>query len=779
MNILPSARASARRSAPSALPVLFLLMLVSSARLAAQTPAPATSAAASKDDVVVLSPFTVSSQSADRYHAADAISAVRVRAPLLDTPSSISVITRDMMDDLAPNRVFDVTRYVAGVQEGRGIQFQDRMIIRGFETQNGARTVDNFLQSADADNVEESIIDRIEVTKGPNAILSPAGAPGGSLNIITKSPVYRQQGSLTAQVGLFDSQKGTVDLGGPLTAGSPFAYRFVGSGQHTSRYWSSDAKMTSWTIAPMFSWRINEKSLLTVKFISSEHWSFREPLFILSPDTTANSGEPKLLAGIDPSGLNGIQPWSHVGTKSDDVFAVYTTSFDEHLNLRVAANGRRYHEDSDQNFLSTPGLGSRYNPTTGELTQDSTWALQNTTLPYNATTNSYVATYSPWINPTNIPNRGDIQDTLRRTASLQADLVGIYQFGAVSSQTIVGAAYSRQYAYNQTKSANLPGINLLAPVVAYPAYPANWTANNGSSYTNTQAYISERLGLFDNRLYLTGGLMNYATVTKSWNELTHSVPSLLDDNRNMWSAGALFKVTDHVSGYYSHSTNANPTIVNNTQALWRAGVQDELGVKTEFFNRRLSVNAAYFQISQTNVTVPNPAYQTDPTQPQTLVSDLSNKGFEVELMGSLTKNLSAIATYSHLNMRDALGRMVRAVADNNSSLLLNYHFDDNGATKGLAVNFGVIYSGKRAGDVPAAGFTALGVVEKVSFYLKPQYLMSLGASYRLNQHWAFRLNVDNPFDDHDYISVAGGRISGTGLTTQPGLNVRFSTTYSF
>ena len=129
----------------------------------------------------------------------------RVRSALIDTPSTISVITRDMMNDLAPNRVFDVTRYIAGVQEGRGIQFQDRMIIRGFETQNGARTVDNFLQSADADNIEESVIDRIEVTKGPNAILSPAGAPGGSLNIITKSPVYREQRSLTAQVGLFDA----------------------------------------------------------------------------------------------------------------------------------------------------------------------------------------------------------------------------------------------------------------------------------------------------------------------------------------------------------------------------------------------------------------------------------------------------------------------------------------------------------------------------------------------------------------------------------------------
>ena len=143
---------------------------------------------AAADEPIKLSEFSVSGSPADRYRATDAVSGVRVRAALIDTASSISVLTREMMDDLAPTRIFDATRFVAGVQEGRGVQFQDRMIIRGFETQNGARTVDNFLQSADADNVEETVIDRIEVSKGPNAILSPSGAPGGSVNVILKTP---------------------------------------------------------------------------------------------------------------------------------------------------------------------------------------------------------------------------------------------------------------------------------------------------------------------------------------------------------------------------------------------------------------------------------------------------------------------------------------------------------------------------------------------------------------------------------------------------------------
>jgi iron complex outermembrane receptor protein len=367
---------------------------------------------------------------------------------------------------------------------------------------------------------------------------------------------------------------------------------------------------------------------------------------------------------------------------------------------------------------------------------------------------------------------------------VQVDLAGNYQLGGISSQTIVGAAYARQYVVGRNVDGTLPNLNIFAPVAVYPVYPANFPTTNsgsGTSYANWQFYVSERLGFFNNRLYLTGGVMSYSTVSKRWNADTGVASGLLDDSKSPWSAAVLFKATDRISVYASHSTNANAAIPGlNLQPLWQQGEQDEVGVKTEFFNRKLSVNAAYFQIAQTNVTVPNPAFQTDPTQPQTLVSDLDNKGFEVELMGSLTPNLSAIATYSHLKMRDALGRMVRAVADNNASLLLNYRLTD-GAAKGLSVNFGVNYSSKRAGDSPTDGgnFTQLGIVKKTSFFLKPSYQTTLGASYRFNEKLSFRLNIDNVFNDADYIAVAGGRVTGTGIYTQPGTNVRFSTTFNF
>lgn len=741
-----------------------LALFLAAASLGAQ-PAPAPA-----EETIELSTFTVSAEQADRYRSADAISAVRVRAPLLDTASSISVITRDVLDDIGPNRVFDAVRYVAGVQEGRGVQFQDRMIIRGFETQNGARTVDNFLQSADSDNIDEALVDRIEVTKGPNAILSPAGAPGGSLNIITKSPSFRRQNSFTAQVGLFDAQKATLDMSGPLGGSRDLAYRLVLSAQDSRRYWSSESYIRGRAFAPMLTWRLSKKTTLTAKLVTAEHQITREPLFILAPGVTANTSDPFLLTGIKPDALNGIQPWSKVSTHSADLFTTLTSEFNEHIAFRVAGNARYILEDHDQNFLSTPGLSNRYNPATGELTQDFTWTVVN---------GVPVSTYSPWIDPTNIPNRGQIQWTRRKTANFQADVVGNYKFDTISSQTVAGLAWSRQMAGSHIKDpGTMPGINLNNPTAAaYPVYPPNLTANNVSTYTNTQLFVNQRLGFFDDRLYLTGGLLRYDTKTTARNALVTAVDAVLDDARNMWSASVLYKVRSDISLYASRSNNSSPVIANNLP-LWRSGEQDELGFKTEFFGQKLSINGSYFEISQTNVTVPNPAFQTDPTQPQTLVSDLSNRGWELEVMGALSRNFSVIGTYSKLKMRDALGRMVRGVADDNATAMVNYRFLD-GEFKGLSINAGVVYNGRRAGDVPDGNFTQLNVVKKVSFYLKPQYSTTLGLNYRWNERYTTRLTIDNVLDDKDYISVAGGRISGTGLATQPGRNVRLSVTVHF
>ena len=521
----------------------------------------------------------------------------------------------------------------------------------------------------------------------------------------------------------------------------------------------------------MLAYRLSDRTQVTFKLIAAEHWAFREAAYILDPSVNAETKDPFLAPGFSSTGRNGIQPWSHVGTHTADAFVVITSTLNEHISVRLAGNGRYYFEDSTQEFFSTPSLTNRYNPSTGQLTQDYTWAL-------NPVSGQYVSTFSPFFNPTSIPVRGDRQATRHKTGTVQNDVVFKYQLGKVNSQTVAGWAVARQTNYGRTQSGTLPNIDLTHPdVLAEPVYASNFASYNVSAFTNLQAYLNQRLTFLDERLHVSGGVLHYATRTSSANVLSTTTPaSVLDDSKNMFLGSVLVKPMKNMSVYYSYSTNSTPTIANNLP-LWRDGKQQEVGFKSEFFDRRLSFSTAYFKIAQTNVTVPNPEHQTNPGAPETLVSDLSNHGIEFELFGGITRDLSVVATFTQLKMRDNLGRPVRAVADRNGALLVNYRFHE-GTFKHLALNAGVSYNGRRAGDTPAVNFTPLLVVAQPSFYVAPYYVTTVGVSYPWSRYM-FRVNVDNVLDDKGYVQQAGGRVSGTGVSTATGINVKLSTTIQF
>lgn len=720
-----------------------------------------------EDEVIELTAFTVSVHPVDRYRASDAISAVRVRASLLDTPSSISVITREVIDDLSPTRLFDVTRYVAGIEDGRGIQFSDRQIIRGFES-NG-RTVDNFLQIG-ADNYDEAIVERIEISKGPNAILAPAGVPGGSINVITKSPSFTGQRSLRAVVGRYDAQKVTADLTGPLPAYSGFAYRLVASAQDSRRYWSNDARLRNWLVAPMLTWRLSDDTQLTLKAIVADHWIFREPAYILDAAVGPDSPEPFAAPGFSARSLNGIQPWSHVGTRTTDLYALLTSDLSESVSLRFALNGRHYFEDSTQQFLQTPTLVDRYHPRTGEFTQDTVWAV-------DPATGAITGTPSPLFDPGAIPVRGDRQDTTHRFATVQTDIALRQQWGGVSSQCVFGGTLSHSRQGSRGWKGAMPPLNLHQP--AHDVDPA-WEAlpyyDNRTTIRNWQVYLNQRLGFFDNRLLLTGGVTHYDIYNWTRNAALSPTPQVLDGARELWAGSVLLKPWPNVSAYYVYSTNSTPAIVNEAP-LWRDGQQHEVGVKCEWFERRLAVSLAWFDITQTNVSVPNPERQTDSNAPEQLISDLGDHGVEVEVAGALTRNLSVLAAHTELRLRDRLGRPVRGVADRNSSILLNYRFRE-GPLASLSVSLGVTRAGRRPGDTTPVNFTPLGVPTRQSFFIPAYTLVNAGASYRVGRY-TFRLNVDNALGDSGYFQQAGGRVSGTGLSTAPGRNLKFTVGVEF
>lgn len=719
------------------------------------------------DNVLVLSPFTVSSTGADRYRAGDALSAVRVRAKLIDTGSSISVLTRDLIDDVAPGRLFDVTRYVAGVQEGRFYNFLERAIIRGF--QNDGRTVDNFLNNS-GQNYDEALVERIEVSKGPNAILSPAGAPGGTINVVTKSPQFTARRVFSAQAGLYESQRASLDLTGPVEGVPQLAYRLIGTVQDSRREWSPDAHLRRKIIAPQLTYRLSDATEISFKMMYNDTWAASSPLYVLDSAVVGagSSAEPRLDPALKLESRNGVPAWSGLHYQDTAANVQLTSTLNDHISIRAAVHTRRSNENSEQWGPLLKSLSNRYNPYTGVLTMDSTWSL-------DPATGNYVSTYSKYFDPASVG-----YETNKATAYWdhytegQVDVLANYHFPWATSQTVLGGAASqltRRNSYSRAPSAT--GALTATEIMPLPAFDQLYQDNRSSSRI-AQVYLNQRFGFRNDRIFLNAGILHYMAYTKARNALTNGPTSVLDSSKNMGMGSVVVKPMENLSVYASYSTNGSPVVANNV-ALWAQGKQFEYGVKSEFLDGRLSINAAHFQIEQTNVSTPNPARITDVNAPLTILSDLKNHGIEFEAIGSLTKQISIIAGYTHMKMRDALGRRVRVVADDAGSLLANYHFTD-GPLKGFSASLGAVYSGEKAGDLPSPNFTPLGVPTQVSYYVPAYTLYNLNLSYSWKRT-KLTLFVDNLFDKEGI--TQGGGVGGLGLSPAWRRNVRFSTSFEF
>ncbi len=757
-------------------PALRLLaLLASSAALQAQTVAPAQPAAPA--ETVELPTFTVSSERANAYRATDSMSAARIRGALIDTPATVNVITSDFLKDISAASLFDATQYVSGIGNGRlagGSGILDRQTIRGYE--NDGRTIDNF-NSTFQGNLNPLLYERVEIVKGPNAILAPTGTPGGSINVITKSPQFTPYNSATLEVGRFFANQISIDSTGPVPGSQSLAYRLIAGYQDADSF--VDGSIESWSVNPQFTWQISSKSKLTLKMnlISwGTYGAAQNPSITLhaSPDL-ANGGTIGLdtvAPGFVYGEVNGSNAdWAARTDRIQRATLEFTTALTDRISMRLAAMRHYDRFFNDFTGLATPGQSnqsSRYNPYTGIYTPNYTWAKDST--------GTYVSTFSAQYNPSAITRTAGYENAWNNDTQFQNDYAGNFNLGPVSLQAVAGGSY--QHSTTDTKNANavagqLAPLNLNAPDNS-PPHPTSYTISTlrRSENTKKQLYAFARLGFFKDRLFLSGGVSRIWLDAPVTNKLNNSM-SRLKGSTNTPLGGALFKVTKSISAYYSYSTNANAVTFNN-QALFQEGKQQEFGVKSEFFDQRLSISASHFQIKQTNIVTPNPSFFIDPVNnPQFLKADLTNRGYELDVVGGLTKNLSVIGSYTDMKLRDAFGRRRRNIPDTTVNAMLKYDFRD-GALKGASVFAGVTHVGNQAGEDPSITATPLGVVAQVSFYAPARTIFNAGASYTYD-HYRFNLNVDNVFDKK-IIWEPSGRFS---LAPYPPLNVRLTATYTF
>jgi catecholate siderophore receptor len=167
---------------------------------------------------VAASTATVTITGADSlaYRTQDVTSATRTLTPLRDIPQSITVVTKEQMTDQSMESIADVVNYVPGITSHQGENNRDQLVIRGNSTSadfflNGVR--DDVQYYRDLYNV-----DRVEVLKGPNAMIFGRGGGGGVVNRVTREAGFARTRELTFQGGSFRDKRFTVDMDQPFNS---------------------------------------------------------------------------------------------------------------------------------------------------------------------------------------------------------------------------------------------------------------------------------------------------------------------------------------------------------------------------------------------------------------------------------------------------------------------------------------------------------------------------------------------------------------------------------
>ena len=155
---------------------------------------------------------TVTVSGGGRYTTSSIATATKTPTPLRDVPQSVTVVTKDLIQDQLMMSVGDVMRYVPGVSVHQGENNRDQIIVRGNSSSadfyiDGVR--DDVQYYRDLYNVE-----RIEALKGPNAMIFGRGGAGGVVNRVMKSAGFQPLGEFSLQGGMNGHKRATAECAG-------------------------------------------------------------------------------------------------------------------------------------------------------------------------------------------------------------------------------------------------------------------------------------------------------------------------------------------------------------------------------------------------------------------------------------------------------------------------------------------------------------------------------------------------------------------------------------
>jgi outer membrane receptor for ferric coprogen and ferric-rhodotorulic acid len=637
-------------------------------------------------------------EGSDSYTPGTIATATRLVLSPRQTPQSISVITRQEMNDFGLNGIDDVMKVTPGVSIVTYDSERTEYYARGFAVQNfqydGIPMARDSAYSAGNTLSDMAIYDRIEVLKGATGLLTGMGDPGATINLVRKKPTRELAGSATLGVGSWDSYRAEVDVGGPLTESGRVRGRVVGAYQdkhsNVDHYQRSNEVFYGILEADL-----GESTLLTVGADYQDS----------DPEGSSWGGIPLLDSAGNfndmPRSFNNGARWSRWGQYARTGFATLEHTFGNDWVAKLQLN----HQVNGYDASLGAAAGGNPDPVTGEGV--SMWLGQ------------YIG----------------------KTTSNAADLYvsGKFEWFGRQHELVVGGSVSRKRWVNNGYS---PQPGYVSDVANYYAWTGDvaepdwqWGYGDNQVTRESGAYVVGRFDLADPLKLIVGSrIANYKS------------PDTDESGVVVPYAGLVYDLNRNFSVFASYSTIFKPQ--GNQDEQGRVldpleGRSYEAGLKAEFYEGRLNASAAVFQLEQDNYAQPTGGRTPSGGIAYEGLMGVRTKGYELEVSGQLAPGWQVQGGYAHKIARQQSTKVSTLEPEDQFSVHTSYRL--TGAADGWSLGGGARWQGSTFGTItnPATGGSQVHRTE-------PYWLLDAMARYQFNDQLSATLNVNNLLDKHYY-----------------------------
>ncbi|CAI2787034.1 Ferric hydroxamate uptake [Serratia grimesii] len=593
------------------------------------------------------------------YVAKRSATGTKTDTPLIKTPQSVSVVTREQMDMMQPTSVKEALGFTPGVMVGsRGSSnVYDAVYIRGFGSVNQNEYLDGLKLQGDYFNeasIDPYFLERAEVLRGPSSVLYGKSSPGGIVSLVSKRPTTEPLREVQFKMGTDSLFQTGFDFSDTLDDNGEYAFRLTGLAKDSNDQ-QDMAKVKRYAVAPSFSWQPDAHTNLTVYSYLQNDPNLGYYGWLPMQGTVQTAPYGKL-----PTNFNEGEKSNFYSRQTRMVGYSFYHDFNDTWTVRQNLRYMQLH--TNQNNIYGNGVAA------DNVTLNRNYIVSNERLNNFSVDTQAQAKFAT----------GEVDHTLLSGVdfmSMSNDIEG--GWGVASTLNLANPQFGNDAKGTLNRTSKVDGQKQVGIYMQEQAEWNNWILTAGTRYDWAKSTVEDR-------------------VVDSY--------SKQNDHQSTNRIGLNYLFDNGISPYVSYAQSFEPNVgagYDRKAFVPSKGEQFEAGLKYMPKDKPVSATVAIYQLTKSNNLVTDVEHANEGWYQQQ-TGEIRSRGLELEGKAALNANINLLASYTYTDAEYTedttnKGNTPAIIPKHMASLWGDYTFHET-ALSGLTFGAGVRYTGTTYGD---------------------------------------------------------------------------------